>query len=143
METTISLGFVIGLIVFGIWSLFTLIATMYGFASGEVGIGWGGLGLFLLGLVFGAIGFWPYDMRYHRYEHVSGTIEAIEKRILPSGAGDSIEEKYAVKFKGQDTLYGCLDTRCSVKKVGDQLDLNCIRVWEWASNHGYDCKFLR
>lgn len=93
----------------------------------------GGLALLILALMW-----FPYDMDYLAWQEVSGEVERIDSRLVP--AGDGMQEKYVVEIDGQP--YGCLDTRCAAVEPGDVLTLNCHKVWEWASTHGWDCRFV-
>lgn len=137
----IDIGFVVGLIFAGLGALGALSATVLGFKDDDyIGRCIGIVGLFIvLGLTL-ALAF-PFDMAYHSYRPVHGTVEAIGKRLL--GGKDNLSEKYAIRFKGSPQIYGCEDTRCSVAKPGDTLKLNCIRSWQWASVHGYDCRYAQ
>lgn len=80
----------------------------------------------------------PFDMRYHTYRYIGGTISAISPRLLSDGK--STTESFAVQF-GSDQTYRCDDTRCSLLKPGDALHLWCIRQFQWNATEGYQCNF--
>lgn len=82
----------------------------------------------------------PFDMAYHSYQPVSGTVSAVASRLVDTGS-NSTETKYVVTFKGSKQPYACLDTRCALIKPGDHLQLMCIRTWQYASVSGYDCNY--
>lgn len=81
----------------------------------------------------------PFNMSYHYYRPVSGTVSSINSRQISSGHAS--ETKYVITFKGSNLPYGCTDTRCAAVKVGDKLQLKCKRVWQYASVPGYDCNY--
>jgi hypothetical protein len=84
---------------------------------------------------------WPtFDMEYHSFRPVAGTVAAVESRFL--GGSDSTTQNYAVRFDGSDQIYRCDDTRCALLKPGDHLELSCIREWQYASTDGYACRFI-
>lgn len=82
----------------------------------------------------------PFDMDYHRYDTVTGTVTSVEKRLVSEGEGMS--EKYVVALDGDSQQYGCLDTRCSAIKKGEPVEMSCIRVWAWYGSDGFDCEFI-
>ena len=82
----------------------------------------------------------PFDMAYHSYRPVSGTVASVGSRLVDTGS-NSTETKYVVTFKGSSQAYACLDTRCALVKPGDHLQLMCIRTWQYASVPGYDCNY--
>ncbi len=86
---------------------------------------------------------WPtFDMEYHRYKPVGGTIDQIQPRMLADGDGGT-SQMFAVRFRGVGTMFRCDDSRCSLLKPGDQLWLRCIREWQYAAEHGWKCNYIR
>lgn len=84
---------------------------------------------------------WPvWDMAYHRYDTVTGTVATVDKRLVSEGEGMS--EKYVVQLAGDSQQYGCLDTRCALIQPGEPVELSCIRVWAWYGSDGYDCEYV-
>jgi len=144
----IDLAWVIGNVVGAILILATLLylvwANITDDLDGERGI-WVVGGIVALIIQIGVNVFWnfPFDMAYHSYRPVSGVVEDINSRFLSSNSGKSTEQKYAVRFKGSDQIYGCMDTRCSLAKKGDHLQLACERQWQYASVSGYDCRYFQ
>jgi hypothetical protein len=142
----ISNSFVIALIALGLL-LSLCVAAYIGGSRLSRNDEWGGEGVavrvtaVVLAVIFlgsfGA-GLYPYDMQYHRYKHVEGTVSSIEARMLADGDGTT--QNYAVRFETDDT-YRCDDSRCSLVKPGDQLSLWCIREWQYASTSGWGCRF--
>lgn len=107
-----------------------------------------GLGLFISGpasitliLLVGLMlyGYYPYEKPYHSYAKTAGTVDEIDSRLF---ASNDLSEKYVVRFEGSDQQYSCVDTRCANVRKGDELGLSCIRVFEYAAEDGYDCRFL-
>lgn len=73
-------------------------------------------------------------------EPVTGQVDRIEKRLV--SGGDSMEEKYVVLFEGNRQEYRVDDTRAALVKSGDELTVACKRQWQWASTHGYECRWI-
>jgi hypothetical protein len=90
-------------------------------------------------VVISAIAFYPYDMQYHQWRPVSGTVQVVDVRIQSDGAASS--QNYAVRLTDGQT-YRCDDTRCSLLKPGDTVSLKCIREWQYASTSGWGCRFV-
>lgn len=145
-----SLGFIVGLIVASVFVLAGLAGVVIGrviihrdeiYDAEFVGrmYFWPGVLVILLTAGISAAGFYPYDMQYHRYKHVEGTVDVAEARMLADGDGTS--QTFAVRFKESGETYRCDDTRCSLLKPGDHLSLWCIRQWEYASTSGWACRF--
>lgn len=142
----ISIGFVIAVCVLSV--LLTLCAALYVLGhllrraddypgeSVAFRIAGGVLAVVLL-CAFGA-GLYPYDMQYHRYKHVEGTVSSIEARMLADGKATT--QQYAVRFDG-GSIYRCDDSRCALVRPGDTLSLWCIREWQYASTSGWRCRF--
>lgn len=82
---------------------------------------------------------WPFDMTYHRWTEKSGTVETSERRML--GNGKSMSEMFVVKFKDDETLYRCDDTRCALAKPGKEIRLLCKPEWEYAAVDGWVCRY--
>ncbi len=96
--------------------------------------------LLVVGLFIGTA--WPpFNMDYHSYRQVHGTVADVQARFL--GDGNSTSQMYAVRLADSGQIYRCDDTRCSLLKPGDQVWLWCIREWVQASTPGYDCNFDR
>jgi hypothetical protein len=82
---------------------------------------------------------WPtFDMTYHTYHKVGGTITDIKPRGIAEGNGTTFD--YAVQF-GSDQTYRCDDSRCAVLKDGDTLALWCIPQWQMNATAGYACNY--
>jgi hypothetical protein len=146
-----SLGFIIGSIIAGLLIVIGIVGLFVGSAlrrRGDRDYGEGamvlGFSIALLVITCGATAFidYPYDMQYHRYVHVEGTIDVIEARMLADGDGGT-SQNYAVRFKESGDTYRCDDSRCTPLKSGDWLSLWCIREWQYASTPGWVCNFDR
>ncbi len=100
---------------------------------------WGGILAATVIVAISAASLYPYDMEYHRYKHVTGTVDRVEARMLADGEATS--QQYAVRYQGTGEVYRCDDSRCSLLRQGDQLELWCIREWQYASTSGWVCRF--
>lgn len=94
--------------------------------------------VFAIGLT--AVLEWPYETQYHRWTHQSGTVTAISSRLL--GQDRSTTQRFVVKF-GDGRERSCDDTRCSLLKPGDSLDLSCKRAYQWSGTPGWDCNYVQ
>lgn len=98
--------------------------------------------LWAIAFCFGLAMLWPVtDSDYHKYKPHSGVVAEVNQRLVAKDK--SMEQKIVVRFEGDELEYGCLDTRCSLVKKGDHLDLSCIKVWQYKTPAGSDCKFVR
>lgn len=103
---------------------------------------WGGVACLVLTVVITAVALFPYDMQYHSYRHVEGSVDAVQARMIGDGDGGTTQ-MFAVRFSGDGTAYRCDDSRCSLLKPGNHLSLWCIREWQYASTSGWVCRFHR
>jgi hypothetical protein len=98
-----------------------------------------GILVVVLGLYTWAV--WPpWDMHYHFYEPVTGTVAKVDKRMVSAGES-SMEEKILVTLDGEKDQYGCTDTRCTSLEEGDHVALMCLPVWQTYGTDGFDCEF--
>lgn len=92
-----------------------------------------------------AVGFWwgmfPWKFEYHHWVPVSGVLETVDSRLVSTG-DNTMEDKFVVKFQGNDQQYAVLDTRAAGLKPGDRLTITCVRQYQWVGTHGYDCNFV-
>lgn len=138
-DATWSLGVLLWLPVLLI-CLIVLIVVTIAAATTEDGLVIGGMLTVLLVLPLAggiAFGYYPYSKQYHSYADVAGTVEVIEARLFVDAG-----EKFVVRFEGSPQQYGCSDTRCALVEPGDALALSCRRVFEYAAEDGYDCRFV-
>jgi hypothetical protein len=84
--------------------------------------------------------FYPYEAEYHRWEPKSGVVEDVGRRLLPAGEG--MQEKIVVRFEGDGQEYGIEDTRAALLERGDELTITCKRVWQYAGEDGFDCRWV-
>lgn len=85
-------------------------------------------------------GMYPWKAEYHEYRQVSGVVSTVTSRMVATGSG--MEDKFVVRFGGDDREYGVLDTRIAAARIGDRLTVLCVRRWQWTGTHGYDCQFV-
>jgi hypothetical protein len=104
---------------------------------------WGGIIALVVQIGWNIFFNFPFNMSYHSYRPVYGTVADVNSRFLASGSGNnsSTSQKYAIRLTGSKQIYGCEDTRCSLLKKGDTVMLNCERQWQYASVPGYDCRY--
>ena len=86
-------------------------------------------------------GLFPWEAEYHQYQERRGVVKEIGKRLLADG--DSMSEKFVVRFEGVDGEFGCLDTRCAIVEPGDKLTVKCLMEWDYNGTDGHNCKFVR
>lgn len=97
-------------------------------------------GLFALCFIVGMfIGMYPYEAQYHSYTPFSGQVEEINSRLIGIDGGS--EQKFVVKFVGNDVEYGVYDTRMASVEPGQNLSLQCVREWQFEGIDGWDCAF--
>lgn len=150
-----SLGVLVGVPLLSLFLLLLIAVVVAAFwwAADEKGDSYGDRGLALgfawaavlaivatLALALAPTGYYPYKGEYHQWRAVSGTVAEVGNRILTSDSG--VEQKVVVRFQGSELMFGCQDTRCAPVKAGDVLDLKCKRAWQYASESGYDCRFV-
>lgn len=91
-------------------------------------------GLILLGTTIGfGFGLYPYDMAYHSYRTVQGTVTSNREVVLGSD--------WVVTFAGSRTQYDCEETRCSDAQPGSHLAIRCVKNFQFSATASYDCKF--
>jgi hypothetical protein len=148
----ISLGFIFEIIFTILWVLGCLVLIAIGKHlekssdwDGETDyiilLKWGGRTALLIGILFAAWTFFPYNMDYHSYKPVEGNVSNVANRLITAGDKGGTNQKFVVTFQGSNQPYGCEDTRCALIKKGEPLKLNCIKVWQYASVPGYDCRY--
>lgn len=142
----VSLWFVVGCVVAVVLTLAGLTAAVFGWCIRHHDDDWGfifwpSLIILVCTIAATAWGMYPYDMQYHRYRHVTGTVDKVEARMLADG--DATTQQYAVRYRETSETYRCDDSRCSLLKPGDHLELWCIREWQYASTSGWGCRFDR
>ena len=82
-------------------------------------------------------GMYPYSSEYHQWRDVSGTVEAVDKRLV--SAGEGMAERYVLTIDGQP--FGVDDTRAATVSEGDDVNLRCKREWVYASTDGWGCRW--
>lgn len=87
-----------------------------------------------------AIGMWPYKAEYHAWNSASGTVKAMDARLVSTGEA-GMEQRFVVTFT-DGRQRACDDTRCATVKPGDVLALKCKRHYQWGATPGWDCNWL-
>lgn len=149
MEGHWGLDILIGLPIFGVVVLVCVVGIVMGLISrrrdpgysvgGVVAIMCGIVIVLLLALILSPAVYYPYKKEYHYWQPVQGQVQVISKRLVGTGSG--MEEKFVVVLKGSKQQYAIEDTRASLVKEGDSIKLSCIKRWQYASVHGYDCRW--
>lgn len=154
-----SLGVLVGLPVAGLFLLVGVALTVIGIVAGLrdrkrsysegwidsgaiFGVGVGGL-IIVATLAITGFTMWPWSAEYHQWRTVSGSVAAVDSRLLSAGDQGGTNQKFAVRFTGSPQEYGCEDTRCALVKPGQHLELSCKREWQYAGTPGYDCAYVR
>lgn len=141
----VEIGYVVGTIIASLIVLVAIIVIIAVWVRDSYDKGLISLVAFVVALIVAGLYVWAsypsFDMKYHSYKPVAGTVEKINSRIVSDG--DSVNQKFVVIFKGDSQEYGCVDTRCSLVQPGDQLSLSCIQVFVYAGTDGFDCQFVK
>lgn len=99
-----------------------------------------GLGLIVLALISAictvCLSF-PYNSEYHQWRPVSGTVQQVSSRLV--GSGKTVNQRFVVLINGQP--FGVDDTRASLLKPGDHVDLVCKKEWQYAAKSGWGCNW--
>lgn len=141
----ISIGYVVGTVI----ALLALVAIVVVAAWLGAGLNSGERRPIHIGAVLAVVltiglwvwGTWPsLNMDYHTFRSVSGTVVANEARMLADGNGGTTQN-FAVRLDDGQT-YRCDDTRCSLVKPGDHLELSCMKEWQYAATPGDVCRFV-
>ncbi len=97
-----------------------------------------GIWVLALGLIAGIlVGYYPYKSEYHRWYHIQGSVTETSSRLVPSDK--SVAQRFVLVIDGQP--YGVDDTRASVVKAGDTVDLSCKREFQFNSESGWACRW--
>jgi hypothetical protein len=94
----------------------------------------------LLIVIGTAFGMWPYKAEYHTWRTTSGTVQAIDSRLVSNG-DQGMSQRFVVTFT-DGRQRACDDTRCPSVKVGDRLTLKCKRAYQWGATPGWDCNWV-
>jgi hypothetical protein len=139
-----SLGVLVGLPICALIVLVLVVSAVFLISDDEPGLGVtvAAVMIAFIGVALSPLGYYPFDAEYHQWREVSGVVDDTGSRFLPSSDGTATEQKIVVRFAGSDLDFGCQDTRCSLAKKGDTLDLKCKRSWQYQSVSGYDCRFI-
>lgn len=141
MEETYTGGVILGIPLFIIVCLICIALIVWGIFGEylEVCIPIG-IGFLVVSIAFFVLVWWPFDMDYHKWHPVAGTVAQVDKRLI--GTGESgLGEVYLITYKDNEQQYRCDDTRCAGVAPGDELDLMCKPDFQWASTHGWSCRF--
>lgn len=87
-----------------------------------------------LGTAFGSF---PFNSEYHQWRPVSGTVQQVSSRLV--GSGKTVNQRFVVLINGQP--FGVDDTRASLLKPGDHVDLVCKKEWQYAAKSGWGCNW--
>lgn len=83
----------------------------------------------------------PFQTDYLKHQVIGGRVAAVSSRFLASGTnGGGSTQKFAVQLIN-GTVVGCNDTRCSLLKPGDEVELYCTKSWQWGGTAGWDCNW--
>lgn len=140
---TITLGALGAYVILGIAIFALALVLLYSIAEQEARVGIGALACFA---VFFLLWFWgmafTFSSDYHSWNPKSSKVVAVSKRIVPAG-DTGIQERFVFKLE-DGALYGVDDTRASLVRVGDFVNLKCKKDFEWGTPryaHGWACKW--
>jgi len=160
-ESNVAIGYVVGLVFVGLFVLIGLVVVAAGLvvrrrviadaandvqwepdtmASTAAAVGGFALIAVTVGLLF-AFAWPPFDMQYHQYRQVTGTVQTIDARMITADDAKGPSQSYAVRYAESGDFFRCDDTRCAGVHPGDTLTLWCIRTWQQSSTPGYECNF--
>ena len=71
--------------------------------------------------------FMPYDIKYHQFYRVSGTIETVSNKFI-DGSGE-LTGRTVIYLEGDDTPYVTSSSRLTSLQGAD-VDLTCTIAWE-------------
>jgi hypothetical protein len=77
---------------------------------------------------------------YHKFKPKTGVVAEVGKRMVAKDKG--MEEKIVIRFEGDPQEYGVSDTRAGLLKAGDTATVKCKRSYQFASESGYDCRWV-
>lgn len=139
---TPSLGLMVGPAVGGVLFLVCLTVGIWLFVldDGDGFKVFGGIfiGFGVLSLALVAVFMYPYKKEYHYWQSVNGYVASVNKRLIADG--DSMSERFVVKL-ADGRIRSCDDTRCADLKVGDPVQLECKRAWQFTGTDGWDCNW--
>lgn len=84
---------------------------------------------------------WPLAYDYHHWVQVDGKVDRISKRLVSDG-DKGMQERYVLVVDGVPR--GVDDTRASLVRVGDRVQLACKREYEYGlprGAHGWGCRW--
>jgi hypothetical protein len=84
--------------------------------------------------------YYPYRAEYHRWKPVAGEVDQVQSQPVSTWDGN---QKFVIRLKNNRLEYGCEDTRCSLLKPGERLELSCVQVWMYSGADGFDCNYVR
>lgn len=127
---------ILGLIVLALLTWLTVRWTLKG--EDDAWLGWLVGGVVFLAVGLGAVAYYPFSSDFHRYYQVTGTVQEAKSRLISNGDG-GMQERYAVKLAESGQTFGVDDSRASLLKAGDPVDLRCKRDFEFNSVPGWAC----
>jgi hypothetical protein len=146
-QSTFHLGYLIGIPILFVLAMVALTAFAFTLVywrrnRGDSYSDWG-LGAFLSGLASVAFvgltvgSLFPFDMSYHKYYRVTGTVEQINHRLIADGK--SMSDRYVFVIGSKP--YAVDDTRATLAKVGDAVTLWCSKEYQYQGDSGWACEW--
>lgn len=139
-----SLGVLIGLPILAIFILGGIAILLGGIFSTDYdlknfGIA-GGTVTLVTSIIIGVLSYFPFHAEYHKYYTVKGTVASTSTRLL-TDSDHNVSQRVVFRFAESKTLYGCDDTRCTIAKNGDAIQLKCKKDYQWQSVSGWVCRY--
>lgn len=113
----------------------------YSHADGSWAMAVGGGLVFVIALILTLILEWPLNPAYHKWEPTSGKVVSVAYQV--QGDSNSVYRDFTLTLEGKQNVYTCGDSRCSIVKAGDHVDLMCVKQNIYASTDTYDCRLVR
>lgn len=137
----IHVGFIVAICALILCALVMVGSVVIGILAEKSGLGDGsalpvGAAIFVCALLIGAAVLWgiyPFDMQYHKYIPVNGTVTKVNTRLYQQ------TDNFVVTINGK--YYRCDDSRCATLREGSHVKLLCSRVWQYASDDGWVCNW--
>jgi hypothetical protein len=108
--------------------------------DGDPAAFWGGCAAVVLTAVVTGVLMWPWQLEYHRWQPVAGTVDEVNPPAWIMTLGS--EQRFAVRLQGDRQEYSCVDVRCALLKRGDHVEMTCKRQWQYAGTPGFRCEFV-
>lgn len=134
----IDIAWLIGIVIVGIITLIGIAWFVGWCLNDEFGLSLAGPAVIAMAwLIFIGATYPPFQMEYHEWKPVTGTVQSIGTRVMTQDS--TVTQVYVFMMDG--SAYKVDDSRATLVKVGDTLKLTCKREWQRYSTPGYTCRW--